>query len=1110
MGQARPGQAGGLIRGYRREAGLTQQQLADAALVSIGVVRDLEQGRTAHLRAESARRLARALRLDRRQATELVQAARGNTRAAAPARPGGLRVGVLGPLRAWRGGAAVALGGTMQRAVLGLLALHADTGLRRTAIIDELWGDDPPDSAVAMIQSYISRLRQLLNPGGPAPARGGLLVAAGGGYQLQAAGCELDHVTFAALVGRARDAQAAGDLAAACEAYARALALWRDEPLADLDVLRDHPAVTRLSRERAEAVAGYAEAASAAGWHDRALAELQELTRREPLNERVQARLMIALAGSGRQAEAMGVYAELRHRLDDQLGVRPGPEVADAHRRVLRQDIAAAAGAAAPASPARPPSGDTGRAAAKLAVPRQLPGLAPHFAGRDAELKALTDMLDQAAGAGTTAVISAIGGTAGVGKTALAVHWAYQVAQRFPDGQLYVNLRGYDPGQPMPAADALAGFLRALGVPGRDIPAATDERAARYRSLLAGRHMLVLLDNAADVEHVRPLLPGTPAAVAVVTSRDSLAGLVARDGARRLDLDLLPSRDAVGLLRALIGERVNADPGATAALADHCSRLPLALRVAAELAAARPAAPLAGLVRELSDQQQRLDLLEAGGDSRTAVRAVFSWSYRHLSPAAARAFRLSGLHPGPDHDAYAAAALTGSTLERALRLLDQLARAHLVQPGRPGRYGRHDLLRAYARELAAAEDGEEERRMALTRLFDHYLHTAAAAMDTLFPAEGCRRPRVRAPAAPGPPVTGPAAARGWLDAERVNLVATAAYAADAGWPGHATRLAATLFRYLDDGGYYPEAITIHTHARHAARGSGDRAAEATALTNLGAIDVRQGRYQQAAGHLQKALALFQETGDQAGQARALSNLGLVDLRQGRYQQATSHLQQALALFQETGDQAGQARALGNLGLVDLRQGRYQQATSHLEQTLARCRETGDRTSEAYALRNLGDVDLRQGRYQQADEHLQQALALFRETGNRIGEAYALCGLGDVHLRQGARQLAGGHHRQALALFREIGDVSGEAEALNGLGEVFLAAGQSGQARIQHVAALDLADRIGDQDQQARAHNGLARSHDATGDLDQARHHRREARIRYASLGVPQADQVTMS
>ncbi|MDQ3152230.1 MAG: tetratricopeptide repeat protein [Actinomycetota bacterium] len=661
-------------------------------------------------------------------------------------------------------------------------------------------------------------------------------------------------------------------------------------------------------------------------------------------------------------------------------------------------------------------------------VPAQLPGDVDVFTGRAAELTKLdrllsttptqTNATDAAGGGSTSVVISAVSGTAGVGKTALALRWAHRVRAGFPDGQLYVNLRGYDPDQPLSAGYVLAGFLRALGVAGADIPSEVDERAAFYRSLLDERRMLIVLDNASSVEQVRPLLPGTPSALVVVTSRDSLAGLVARHGARRLDLDLLPLEDAVALLEALIGERVAAKPDAAAMLAGQCARLPLALRVAAELAAARPDTPLAALVAELADEQRRLELLDAGGDPRTAVRTVFSWSYQHLPAEAARAFRLLGLHPGPDLDPYAAAALTDTSVAQTQHLLDLLARAHLIGSTSPGRYGMHDLLHTYASDRAADEDSEEEQRAALTRLFDHYLATAAAAMDTLVPAEQHRRPRVPPTGTPTPPVADPAAAQAWLDAERATLGAVTARTASRGWPRHTTALATTLFRYLEVGGHYPDALTIHTHALHATRHIGDRAAEAHALTNLGTVYVRQSRYQQAADRIQEAVALSREVGDRVGEAHSLINFGFVYSRQGRYQQGAEHHQQALSLFREIGDQAGEAAALINLGAVYFLQGNYPQAAKHHQQALTLAREIDDRSGEANGLDNLGNVYRRQGHYEQAAQHHQQALTLFRANGDRVGEAYSLINLGNSYQRQDRYQQAAQHHQRALALLRE--------------------------------------------------------------------------------------------
>ncbi len=677
-----------------------------------------------------------------------------------------------------------------------------------------------------------------------------------------------------------------------------------------------------------------------------------------------------------------------------------------------------------------------------------------------------------------TLVISAIAGMAGVGKTALAVQWAHQVADRFPDGQLYVDLRGYDPGHPVPAAGALAGFLRSLGMAEQDIPAETAERAARYRSLLARRRMLIVIDNARDVEQVRPLLPGSPSCMAVVTSRDALAGLVARDGARRLDLGLLPPAEAVGLLRALIGERVDAEPEATAALAGYCARLPLALRVAAERAAASPGLSLADVAAELADQQERLDLLDAAGDRLTAVRVVFSWSLRHLDHKAARAFRLLGLHPGADFDVYAAAALTGTTLRQARWLLSALARAHLIQPAGTGRYGMHDLLRAYAADQATEEDSEQERGAALTRLFDHYLATAAVAAVTLFRADP-DQPAPYRPPGPVPPVTSPATALAWLDAHRSTLVAVAAHAADHGWPGHAIGLAATIFRYLDVG-HFTDAAAIHGHARRAAARAGDRAAEAAALTMLGAADAAQGHLHRATRHLEQALTLYRADGDRTGEARALGHLGMADYCRGHYQQSAGRHRAALAIYLEIGDQAGEARALHGLGVIDLRQGRYEQAAGLLLRSLALFHDVGLRSGEALVLGNLGELELRQGHYVQATGHLRRSLGLGREIGSRLCQARALACLGVAELRQGRQRQAIGHLQRSLALHSQAGNCSGQAEALNGLGEAFLAASQAGLASARHSAALALAIQCDDRYEQARARSGLASACQAIG------------------------------
>jgi NB-ARC domain len=481
------------------------------------------------------------------------------------------------------------------------------------------------------------------------------------------------------------------------------------------------------------------------------------------------------------------------------------------------------------------PAVRAGRAGAQCAPvpPRQLPAAVSCFTGRHAELAALTSLLEPGPRRQEQAVvIAAIGGTAGVGKTALAVQWAHQIADRFPDGHLYVNLRGYDPAEPVTAADVLSGFLGALGASGQEIPDRVEDRSRLYRTKLAGRRVLVLLDNAQDGDQVRPLLPGDACSVAVVTSRDTLAGLVAADGARRLYLDPLPLADAVALLGSLIGDRASDDPRVAAHLAELCARLPLALRIATELAAARQLTTLAELVDEIA--AARLDSLDAGED-RADIRAVFSWSCRQLPDAAAEMFALAGLHPGADLDVYAAAALADTTAGQTRRALGQLRRASLIQVTGPGRYSMHDLLRAYAREQSPARDTGGSGCQALTRLFDYYLAAAAAAMDLLFPAEAHRRPGVAPGTAAVPVMSDEADARSWLDSERANLVAVVVHCADQGWPRYAVSLSDMLFRYLITGGHLTEAGTIFCHALRAARQCGDQAAEAGALNGLGCV-----------------------------------------------------------------------------------------------------------------------------------------------------------------------------------------------------------------------------------------------------------------------------------
>jgi DNA-binding SARP family transcriptional activator/Tfp pilus assembly protein PilF len=1008
---------------------------------------------------------------------------------------------LLGPLTVWRDGMTVPELPGKQRVLLAALLLSAGRVVTCDELAEMLWGSALPPSAQVSVRNYLRRLRQALGDAARTRIR-----TQPGGYLISVDADELDVFRLESLLRSAQAALRDGEWDQAAARASEALTLWRGEPLADVDCeVLARREVPWLAELRMQVLETRGEAQLHLGGHAAVIAEVQHLIAAQPLREHLYGLLMRALYQCGRQAEALSAYQKARRTLIEELGTEPAAGLRELHQQILTGDVALLH-----AEPVRLRSGGPGGGGS----PRNLPAPTPHFTGRGNEMAALSEWLDEADDTGrkTSAAlaISAIGGPAGVGKTALAVYWAHQVARSFPGGQLYLNLRGYDPGDPVPASEALAGLLGMLGVRAQDIPAQEDERAASYRNLLAGRRVLVLLDNARSAQQVRPLLPGSPDCVVLVTSRDSLAGLVAREGAQRLELDPLPPADAVGLLRALIGERADADPAAANALADYCCRLPLALRVAAELATARPAATLALLASELADQHRRLDLLEAGGDVQTAVRAVFSWSYRHLDADAARAFRRLSLHPGPDLDAQAVAALTGTTDQQASRVLGQLTRAHLTQQPQQGCYHMHDLMCAYASELARMHDSAAERQEALTQLLDHYLHTAAAAINVVYPAERSRRPSVPAPATPGPPLTSPAEARNWLDLQQARLVAATAYAAIHGWPNHASRLAAVLFRYLETGGHVQAGITVHSHALRAARDAGDEAAEASALTHLGIVFWGQGQHHRAGEHLMQALAVFRATGDRLGEARVLGNLGLVDQEQGHYSRAAGRLRGALALYREIGDNLGEARALSDLARVGTQQGRYQQSGRQYRQALALFRAVGDTSGEARTLGNLGSAAMQQGRYRSATAYTQQALTLCRQTGYRIGEAYAVQNLGCLCLRQGHYRSAIDQLTSALALHRETGSRSGEAASLNNLGEAFLAAGRPGEARVQHVAALRLASQTGDQYQVAHAYDGLGHVCRVLRDPGQARRHWRQALSLYTRLDVPEAQDVRAS
>ncbi|HXT90557.1 MAG TPA: BTAD domain-containing putative transcriptional regulator, partial [Trebonia sp.] len=607
-------QFGSLVRSYRREAGLTQEELAAKAGLSVATLRDFEQARRHRPRANSLAALACALRLDPDQAASLSRVAGLPRQRPVPVPPPrlspddsrfarttrssergeGLWLAALGPLNAWGDGAPLPLGPPARRAVLGLLLMDPRAFVRRDAIIDALWGDSPPRTAVSLVQAHASRIRKLLSPYSRFAADGagaGVIGSARGAYGLNVSGQEVDLLVFRDLAARAAASWAGGDAVTAFECYERAVTLWRGEPLADVDVLCGHPGITALRLELTRVLLRYAEVACSLGRHYQVLPRLRALADAEPLNEALHARLMIALAGSGQQVAALRVYEEVRSRLDRELGIYPGEELAEVYAQVLRQDIVAGNRRRAPVRP---------RAAATVPMmPKQLPAGPRSFVGRAGELAALSALAEGDLTRAGGVAIAALTGMAGIGKTALAVHWAHQVADRFPDGQLFVNLRGSGPsGMPVMATDAVRGFLTALGVPPARIPPGTEEQTALYRSLLAGRRMLIVLDNAHNAEQVRPLLPGSPGCLVLVTSRNRLTGLAAAEGAYLMTLGLLTEAESHDLLASnLDAGRAMAEPAMVSELIALCGRLPLALCDVAARAVARPGLPLAAVAR---------------------------------------------------------------------------------------------------------------------------------------------------------------------------------------------------------------------------------------------------------------------------------------------------------------------------------------------------------------------------------------------------------------------------------------------------------------------------------------------------------------------------------
>ncbi|MFD2691078.1 tetratricopeptide repeat protein [Streptomyces phyllanthi] len=936
----------------------------------------------------------------------------------------------------------VNLGPAKQQTVLAALLVDVGRPVTADTLIDRVWGENPPSEARKSLYALITRVRRILAATAAATALGdpsaGVAQGPDGGtakqtilrhtsgYLLDMDPNQVDLHRYRLLAEQARDS--CRPVAERAVLLREALGLWRGEPLAGLSGLWAARTRDSWTYQHIETAAAWAHAELLVGNTAAVIARVPDLMAQHPLAEPLVAALMQALYAAGRGPEALGCYAALRERLSVELGTDPGPEAQQVYRAILSGEPVGphqpVGSADEPRRHKRPAVSGAAveRHGPDRAVPAQLPAPLASFTGRAEQLRQLDALLDTANDQHTAAVvITAIAGTAGVGKTALAVYWASRVADRFPGGQLYVNLRGFHPtGSVMTSAEAILGFLDAFGVPADRIPPGLDAQVGLYRSLVAGKRVLVLLDNARDADQVRPLLPGSSGCLALVTSRNQLTGLVAADGACPLVVDLLTKDEARRLLVHRLGHaRVTAATHAVEEIITRCARLPLALSIVAARAATNPRFALSVFARELGDTGSGLGPFTSD-DPATDIRGVFSWSYRLLSPAAARLFRLLGLHPGPIVTEPAAAGLAGLRADQVRPLLAELTQAHLIDQYVPGRCTLHDLLREYATELTHTHDPENERRTALRRLLDHYLHSAATASEAL---SWYRDPvRLTGPEVGVTPevLTDHGRALAWFAAELPNLTAAVRRAAETGFEAHAWQLAWTLVSFFDLAGRWHEWADTHEVALAAARQAGDVTGEARTRRNLARVYCRQGRHQDAHTQLRQSLNLCRDLGDPVGQAQALRFISTVLGRQGRHREALSHAREALSLLRAAHHLIGQGRALNQIG---------------------------------WQLSLLGD-------HQQAIHHCRQALRILQEFDDRDGEGAAWDTLGHAHQHLGDHQEAIACFRQALRLRRERCDSNEVAETLVHLGDVHLAAGDFRVARLFWQEALEILDQLG--------------------------------------------------
>ncbi|GAB3502881.1 tetratricopeptide repeat protein [Amycolatopsis cihanbeyliensis] len=1065
------------LRALRIRAGLTQRDLASRTGLSERAVRYLEQGRIAGPRRESMRRLAEAVGLatgEETPANAMVDGADDDQ----------FRIGILGQLEVTSAGAPLALGPMKRRCLFGLLALRPNTVVTHEEIIGVLWGEHPPASCLNLVHTYASGLRKAIRSVRDRPEE--LIVSTHGGYTLTVGPAELDLLRFDEFAARARRVSD-DDPDTAVDLLDQALGCWRAPVLADLHAgVRRHPAAVAVAGKRLDVALAYADLAFDRGAHEGVLERLRPLAHEEPLHEGLHARLMAALAGCGQQAAALRLFDEVRRRLNEELGVGPGAEIRSAHLRIVRDE-----------SPVATP-----RTTRTMPVPAQLPVAVAGFVGREEHLRQLDAYLRPGhERGGPEAAISVITGAAGVGKTALAVHWAHRVRADFPDGQLHVDLRGYARTTPVGTAEALTPFLRALGVPPERVPVNEEEAAGLYRTLLADRRVLVLLDNAVSADQVRPLLPGSPTCAVVITSRDRLSGLVANEGARHLALDVLEPADAEALLMRMLGEqRAGAEPAAVAELVRACAYLPLALRIAGANLTAMPHATIGAYTAELRDQGG-MSGLAVEGECGDAVRTTLDLSYARLEPETRRLFRFLGLVPGPDFTADAAAALVDRTGRDVRKGLRSLVNASLLQERVAGRYRFHDLLREYAAECAGQEDSAAGLRAARERLFDFYVYNAGAATSVLYPYVPQEPTAREVTASHIVSLPTASAAVDWLDSELLNIVSAAIAAPTHGAHSYSWRMAEALRDYFRIRGYGTDGLRVCKAALSAARELGDENSEALVLGILGLIYINLSDYQHAIALYQDALVLHRKSADRIAEASALLEIGRCCSYLGEPMRAIESYERALNLNRAVGNSRGEASALNYLGVSARSLGRTGQALMYGNGALRLAQRLDARDVEAQSLHSIGLTNWARGSLDEAREYLLSALEITQLIGHRHGEAVTILCLAETNCDAGRYAEAEAQARDGMEQGRELGERRHEIIGLDVLAKVNRGRGQHADAMRRYRVALRLAREFGDRYNEISVLHGLVATCRGGGQPSEAVAYGQEALIKIRSTAI---------